>query len=87
MKSRRRLFLNLVVLVGLVVYAGICFHSVQEIHYLKSFFPRQFTVQEAYYAAGVELIKIVIIGIPIVLVIAACLVMLIASKRDGGAGD
>jgi len=51
------------------VFTAVCWHSVEEIHYLKSFFPKQFSVQEAYYAAAVELIKVVIIGLPIVFII------------------
>lgn len=53
----------------LAAFAAVCWHSVDEIHYLKSFFPRRFSVQEAFYAAGVELIKVVIIGMPIVLIL------------------
>src|SRR5438445_13842587 len=71
--SHMRLFLNLVILMGIILFAAICLHSVEEIHYLKSFFPPTFTVQESFYAAGIELIKIIIIGLPIVLIIGISL--------------
>jgi hypothetical protein len=58
-----------VVIFGILVFASVCWHSVEEIHYLKSFFPKQFSVQEAYYAAAIELIKVVIIGLPIVFIV------------------
>ncbi len=60
----------------------VCLHSVEEIHYLKSFFPRDFTVEEAFYAAAIELIKVIIIGLPILLVIGVCMSKLRQSKRD-----
>lgn len=64
-----------VVILGILVFVAVCWHSVEEIHYLKSFFPKQFSVQEAYYAAAVELIKVVIIGLPIVFIIWISLYM------------
>ena len=69
MKNRSsRILLSLSAL-GIVVFSAVCWHSIDEIHYLKSFFPKRFRVQEAYYAAAVELIKVVIIGLPIALII------------------
>ena len=73
-KNYSRLIFGVVIL-GILVLAAVCWHSVGEIHYLKSFFPKRFSVQEAYYAAGVELIKVVIIGLPIVLIISISLYM------------
>ena len=63
----------LLVFIALAAITAVCLHSLEEIHYLKSFFPSSFTVQEAFYAAALELIKVVIITIPLVLVIAVCL--------------
>jgi lipopolysaccharide export LptBFGC system permease protein LptF len=63
----------LLVLIALAAITAVCLNSLEEIHYLKSFFPSSFTVQEAFYAAALELIKVVIITIPLVLVIAVCL--------------
>lgn len=54
----------------------VCLHSLEEIHYLKSFFPPEFTVQETFYAAMIELIKVVIIAIPLILVIAVAILVL-----------
>lgn len=53
--------------------AAVCLHSLEEIHYLKSFFPAEFTVQDAFYAAMIELIKDVIIAIPLILIVAVAL--------------
>jgi len=72
-----------IIVTSLVVYSAICYHSIEEIHYLKSFFPGEFTVEEAFFASGVELVKIIIIGIPILLVVAVCLVVM-ANKTERG---
>ena len=73
MRFNRRIFLNSVVVIGVIVFAAVCWHSVEEIHYVKSFFPEEFTVEEAFYAAAIELIKVIIIGIPVLLIIGICL--------------
>jgi len=62
-----------ITMLGIVVFSAVCWHSIDEIHYLKSFFPKQFNMQEAYYAAAIELMKVMIIGMPVVLVISVCL--------------
>jgi len=80
MKLSRELLLYMVIFAIAGIYSFICFHSVEEIHYLKSFFPVRFTVQEAFYASAVELIKVVIVGIPFLLFISICLVL---SGRPG----
>lgn len=82
MKFNTRTFLNLVVLIGVGVFAAVCLHSVDEIHYLKSFFPTDFTVEEAFDAAAMELIKVIIIGLPILLIIGICIAKLRESKQD-----
>ncbi|HSL92257.1 MAG TPA: hypothetical protein VK863_06375 [Candidatus Limnocylindrales bacterium] len=61
---------------GIVAVSAVCWHSVEEIHYLKSFYPKEFSVQEAFYASAVELVKVVIIGLP----------FLLASQREGPQG-
>ena len=68
----KRRMLIVIMLTGAAGYGAICLHSVQEIHYLKSFFPGRFTVEEAFYAAAVELIKITIVGIPLLIFLALC---------------
>ena len=82
MKRGRELLLYLAIFAGAGIYSFICFHSVEEIHYLKSFFPEKFTVQEAFYASAVELIKVMIIGIPFVLFISICLVLSGRLRKD-----
>lgn len=62
-----------VTILGTVIFTAVCWHSVEEIHYLKSFFPKRFTVEEACYAAAVELVKVIIIGMPIALIISVSL--------------
>ena len=82
MKRIRELLLYLVIFTGAGIYSFICLHSVEEIHYLKSFFPEKFTVQEAFYASAVELIKVMIIGIPFLLFISICLVLSGRIRKD-----
>jgi hypothetical protein len=69
------------IVAGIASISAVCWHSVGEIHYLKSFFPRQFSVQEAYYAASVELIKVLIICIPFGFVIIAGICFLVINRR------
>jgi hypothetical protein len=68
--------------ISLFVISAVCWHSVEEIHYLKTFFPRQFSVEEAFYAAGVELIKVVIISVPFIGIIIIGLCLLLFYKRN-----
>ena len=76
MKSISSAVLMLMAALGVLLFSAVCWHSVAELHYLKSFFPKQFSVQEAYYAAAIELIKVVIIGLPIVVIIGVSLYLL-----------
>ena len=75
-KPPKTAFLLMAVVFAIGIIVAVCWHSVEEIHYLKSFFPGSFTVQEAYYASGIELIKIIIISLPLVLIIFVCLHLL-----------
>jgi hypothetical protein len=61
--------------ISVIVVSAVCWHSVEEIHYLKSFYPGQFSVEEAFYASGVELFKVLIITVPFIfaLVVGFCL--------------
>lgn len=68
--------------VSAAVVAAVSWHSVEEIHYLKTFYPEQFTVEEAFYASGVELIKVVLIGLPLFLVIGVGLYLWRHRKED-----
>ena len=68
--SRSRHILIFSTIVGsIIIIAAVCWHSVEEIHYLKSFFPKQFSVEEAFYASAVELIKVVIVAVPLFFII------------------
>jgi hypothetical protein len=84
MKFNTRTVLNLVILIGVIGFSGVCLHSVEEIHYLKSFFPGDFTVEESFYAAAIELIKVLIIGLPTLLIIGICLAKLRESRKNSG---
>ena len=71
-----------IVVIGcLVVIAAVSWHSVEEIHYLKTFYPETFTVEEAYYASKVELVKVAIISLPLVVVIMAGLYWLKGGRK------
>jgi hypothetical protein len=66
----------------LIIVSAVCWHSVEEIHYLKSFFPKQFSVEEAFYASKVELVKIAIISFPLILIIGISLYFLRYFGKD-----
>jgi hypothetical protein len=74
MKNQKVIFV--IIILGTAIFTAVCWHSVQEIHYLKSFFPRQFSVQEACYATAIELIKVILIGMPIGAIAAATIYIL-----------
>ena len=69
------------IVVSALVVAAVAWHSVEEIHYLKTFYPGRFTVEEAFYASAVELIKVLIIAIPLLIVMAVALVVIGRSGR------
>ena len=73
MKRKQSAFLAAVIILSLIIIVAVCWHSVEEIHYLKSFYPKRFSVQEAFYASSVELVKVVIISLPLFLIIATAL--------------
>jgi len=81
MKKGMRLLWTGIGLVSSLIVLAVCLHSLSEIHYLKSFLPRGFAVQEVMYASVVELIKIAVIVTPFAILIAASLVMLVFSVR------
>ena len=82
MKQRWRGLILSVIGICMVVIASASWHSVEEIHYLKTFYPKQFTVEEAFYASGVELIKVILIGLPLFFVIGIGLYWLCDFKKD-----
>ena len=65
-----------VIVISIAVVSAVCWHSLEEIHYLKSFYPQQFTVEETLYASAVELIKVVIITLPFILIVGTGLYLL-----------
>ena len=78
----KKLLLSLAIVMSILIVAAVCYHSLEEIHYVKSFYPKQFTVEEAFYASGVELIKVVVIGVPFFLVlwVSLCLLKTLSDK-------
>ena len=80
-KKPERLLLIALVVLAVAAVGAVCLHSLEEIHYLKSFFPHSFTVQEAFWASAIELIKVIIIAIPLLLVVAVSLFFL--RQRNG----
>jgi len=72
-KQPKAAFLMLAIVIAIGIIVAVCWHSVEEIHYLKSFFPGSFTIEQAFYASGIELIKIIIISLPLILIIFICL--------------
>ncbi len=82
MKRTYLILLIAAIAISIAIVAAVCLHSLEEIHYLKSFYPRQFTVQEAFYASAVELIKVLIISLPFFLITAAALYLLRHFKKE-----
>ncbi len=76
MKRTYRVLILSTIAISIIVVSAVCWHSLEEVHYLKSFYPQQFTVEEAFYASAVELIKIMIVGLPFFLVVGTGLYLL-----------
>lgn len=70
-----------VVIACVTAISAVSFHSVWEIHYLKSFYPRHFSVSGAAAAALVELIKVFLVAFPLLLIIFVCLFLFRELKR------
>jgi len=81
MTAKCRILLIASVVFAFAVITAVCLHSLEEIHYLKGFFPATFTVQEAFYAGALELVKVAIIALPLVLLIGICLFCLRAGNK------
>ncbi len=69
-----------VIIISLIIITLVSFHSVWEIHYLKTFYPKSFTVAESFYASIVELIKVALISLPLVLISLVCIYF--AGRQD-----
>lgn len=76
-----RIILWAVIAASLVIITAVSWHSVDEIHYLKTFYPKSFTVEEAFYATLVEFIKVHIISLPLVVIIVLSLYLLRAYRQ------
>lgn len=76
MSYKTRIPLLCLVVLAILALAAVCLHSLEEIHYLKSFFPRNFSVEQAFYAGLLELVKVTIIALPLLVIIAVCLFFL-----------
>ncbi|MBQ27602.1 MAG: hypothetical protein CMH81_05610 [Nitrospiraceae bacterium] len=64
-----------------LIIGVVCLHSLEEIHYLKSFYPSMFSVEETFYASGVEFFKVLIISLPLYVIIRICLAFLGRSRK------
>jgi hypothetical protein len=74
-------FLRLVIVLGLLVgFGAVAWHSLGEIHYLKTFYPARFSVQDAFYAAWVEVAKLIVVGLPLGISVMA--LVLWRSRKD-----
>ena len=69
MKRLRRILTLSVIGACLAAISAVSWHSVEEIHYLKTFYPNRFTVEEAFYATLVEWIKVSLISFPLLLIV------------------
>ena len=81
MKLKKKYILWAIIIICLLTIFGVARHSVDEIHYMKHFYPPVFTVEEAYYASKVELIKVVIVSVPLVVLIFTAISMLKRKKK------
>jgi len=68
----------------LAAITAVAWHSVEEVHYLKTFYPPRFTVEEAFWASGVELIKVALVAFPLLLVLGLALWLGWGCRRRGG---
>ncbi len=76
MRRTYQILIASAIVVSVVVVSAVCWHSLEEIHYLKSFYPRQFSVQEVFYASAVELIKVMIISMPFFFIVGIAIALL-----------
>ena len=81
MKKTYQIVITALIVISVVILSAVCWHSIEEIHYLKSFFPKHFTMQEAMYASIVELIKIVIISVPFLFIVGIGLFLIRESHK------
>jgi hypothetical protein len=63
------------------VITALCLHAIEEIHYLKSFYPKTFTVDQAMQASVVELVKVLLGSVPPLIIIAVSVSVLRLGTR------
>ncbi|GMR04362.1 MAG: hypothetical protein BMS9Abin23_0258 [Thermodesulfobacteriota bacterium] len=80
-KKAKSLIFMAAAIVSITVIFSVAWHSLDEIHYLKTFYPREFSVEEAFYASAVELVKVLVISIPFIVLLAASLYLLTKKRR------
>ena len=81
MKLKKKYILWAIIIICFLTIFGTARHSVDEIDYLKSLYPTEFTVEEAYYASKIELLKNIITAIPLTVLIFAALYYLKKRKK------
>lgn len=72
--------LLVLVFICFVIVSAVSLHSVEEIHYLKSFFPDQFSVEEAKDATIIEFFKVGFVMLPVMLFTLFCLLVMTYRK-------
>jgi CHASE2 domain-containing sensor protein len=82
MKRFRRIATLCFIGACLAAISAVSWHSVEEIHYLKTFYPRSFSVEEACYAALVEGIKVALISFPLLLIVVVGVLLLRRYDKD-----
>lgn len=83
MKRIRYMLIGAAIITSIFVVSAVCWHSIEEIHYLKTFYPKQFSVEEVFYASLVELVKVIIISLPFILITAVGIWLLCLLKKNG----
>lgn len=78
-----KIVLSVIIVICLAAIAIASFHSVWEIHYLKSFYQGHFSVAEAAYASIVELIKVVLISFPLIVMMCVSLFLITLLHKSG----
>jgi hypothetical protein len=82
MNRTKHILILSAIAISVIVVSAVCWHSLQEIHYLKSFYPKQFSVEEIFYASAVELIKVLVISVPFFFILMTGLWLLQYWKRN-----
>jgi hypothetical protein len=82
MHKRKYILPALAIIISLGIITAISLHAIEEIHYLKSFYPKSFTVEQAMQASVVELVKTILGSLPLLVVIAVSVALLRIFTRD-----